>query len=362
MSANVKTWQPTRHQHLYRHSSGTYYVRLKRTWRSLKTDVLSIAIKKRDEEIALEAKREETSPEAPPPSLKTVGDAFNVRRRQIQNDVAKKASTKVFWEDIYKALPRVWPGLAKRSLKGISAEECEAWAANYAGGVSASHFNHVLSALRSALEVAVADGVRHTNPFGNIKQKKAVGKDLTLSLPTKGQFKSLVAEIRNSPSRWGHACGDLVEFLAYSGVRIGEAKHIQWKHCDLQRGELIVLGEPTEGTKNRQVRRVPIVPELDKLIRKMATIHRGESLTDHVLKVKSATKSLRTACSNLGMEPLQHHDFRHVFATTCIESGVDIPTISRWLGHTDGGVLAMKTYGHLRNEHSIAAAKKVSFS
>jgi integrase len=52
---------------------------------------------------------------------------------------------------------------------------------------------------------------------------------------------------------------------------------------------------------------------------------------------------------------------RHLFATRCIESGVDIPTVSRWLGHKDGGALAMKTYGHLRDEHSQAMAAKVAF-
>jgi len=51
---------------------------------------------------------------------------------------------------------------------------------------------------------------------------------------------------------------------------------------------------------------------------------------------------------------------RRVFAVA-IESGVDIPTVSRWLGHKDGGALAMKTYGHLRNEHSQAMAQKVKF-
>ena len=56
-----------------------------------------------------------------------------------------------------------------------------------------------------------------------------------------------------------------------------------------------------------------------------------------------------------------HHDLRHLFATKCIESGVDIPTVSRWMGHSDGGALAMKTYGHLRQEHSQTQAAKVSF-
>jgi integrase len=58
---------------------------------------------------------------------------------------------------------------------------------------------------------------------------------------------------------------------------------------------------------------------------------------------------------------MTRHDLRHLFATRCIESGVDIPTVSRWLGHRDGGNLAMKTYGHLRQEHSQAMAKLVTF-
>jgi hypothetical protein len=37
-------------------------------------------------------------------------------------------------------------------------------------------------------------------------------------------------------------------------------------------------------------------------------------------------------------------------------------SVSRWLGHKDGGALAMKTYGHLRREHSIAQAQRVSFA
>jgi site-specific recombinase XerD len=54
-------------------------------------------------------------------------------------------------------------------------------------------------------------------------------------------------------------------------------------------------------------------------------------------------------------------DLRHLFATRCIENGVDIPTVSRWLGHQDGGALCMKTYGHLRDEHSTNEAEKVLF-
>jgi integrase len=70
---------------------------------------------------------------------------------------------------------------------------------------------------------------------------------------------------------------------------------------------------------------------------------------------------LTAACAKVGVKRLVRHDLRHLFATRCIESGVDIPTVSRWLGHRDGGALAMRTYGHLRDEHSQAMAAKVSF-
>lgn len=64
----------------------------------------------------------------------------------------------------------------------------------------------------------------------------------------------------------------------------------------------------------------------------------------------------------IGIPKLTHHDLRHLFATRCIEAGVDIPTVSRWLGHSDGGALAMKVYGHLREQHSAAMAQKVTFA
>ncbi|MAS94874.1 MAG: hypothetical protein CMO55_16890 [Verrucomicrobiales bacterium] len=363
MSANAKTWQPTRHQHLYRHKSGTYYVRLgKRTWRSLRTKVKSVALKKRDEELALEAKRQESAPQQEERPLRTVGDAITARQGQIRNDPSLKESTKKFWDDIYNVVPKIWPGIKQRPIRRLTPEECEAWAGPYSRTVSASHFNHVLSAFRTALDLAVNRGIRPSNPFSGIKQRKARSKDLTGSLPSREEFTALVEEIRNSPSRWGEACGDFVEFLAYSGVRVGEAPWILWKNCDLKRGELIVTGEPDEGTKNRQVRRGPIIPDLENLLMRIAEKRIDATRESPILAVKSASKALKRAATTLELTPLTHHDLRHFFATVCIESGVDIPTLSRWLGHSDGGVLAMKTYGHLRNEHSLAAAKKVSFS
>ena len=87
----------------------------------------------------------------------------------------------------------------------------------------------------------------------------------------------------------------------------------------------------------------------------------GLPLSGKLLEIKECPYSLRNACRKHGIPRLRHHDLRHLFATRCIESGVDIPTVARWLGHKDGGALAMRIYGHLRNEHSQEMPKKVKF-
>jgi len=46
------------------------------------------------------------------------------------------------------------------------------------------------------------------------------------------------------------------------------------------------------------------------------------------------------ACASLGIPKIDHHDLRHQFATTWIEGGVDIATVSVWLGHTCPGMCA----------------------
>jgi integrase len=66
------------------------------------------------------------------------------------------------------------------------------------------------------------------------------------------------------------------------------------------------------------------------------------------------------AGKEVGISRLTHHDFRRLFAIRCIESGADLPAVSRRLGHKEGGALAMKSRGRRRNEHSQAMAQKAN--
>src|SRR5262249_25929119 len=131
---------------------------------------------------------------------------------------------------------------------------------------------------------------------------------------------------------------------------------------DFEVGEIVVRGDANTGTKNWELRRVPLIPDARGLFERMRSESSGESLDAKVFHVGECQKALDRACKKVGADRVTHHDLRDLFATRCIESGVDIPTVSRWLGHKDGGGLAMKTYGHLRREHSIAQAQRVTFA
>jgi integrase len=80
-----------------------------------------------------------------------------------------------------------------------------------------------------------------------------------------------------------------------------------------------------------------------------------------VAEVKEASGTLARACKDLGINKLTHKDMRDLFATRCVEQGVDIPTIANWIGHSDGGALLMSTYAHLRQTHSLKMAQQVHF-
>jgi integrase len=105
-----------------------------------------------------------------------------------------------------------------------------------------------------------------------------------------------------------------------------------------------------------------MIPDMRRLLRRLQK-DRGEKefSSKPVMLVHECQSAIDTACKKLGVARITRHDLRHLFATRCIESRVDIPTVSRWPGHKNGGALAMKVYGHLRDSHSTAMAQKVRF-
>ncbi|MEA3187355.1 MAG: hypothetical protein QOD99_1185 [Chthoniobacter sp.] len=358
--------------------SGIYYARFrcsgKEIKRSLKTDRISVA-KLRLVDVVRSERIIAESGEGMKRGRMTFGDAMAVYRERIQSDSNLKPRSKSYRQQTILAISKSWPGIEEIDIRKISKSDCLKWAAAFRQtgtrfrargaktdhvGISPERFNNTVGSLRAIFQIAVDAGARYGNPAVEIKKARIRAREL--KLPTKDQFAAFVREIEGSGAAQAKDCADLVRFLTFTGCRIGEASFLKWEDIDDATSELIVRGDPKTATKNWEIRRIPIIPELRPfLIQLRARRLKGDS-TEKILKVRECQKAMDRAANIVKTTRITHHDLRHLFATTCIESGVDIPTVSRWLGHKDGGALAMKVYGHLRNEHSAAQAQRVRFS
>jgi len=358
----VKTWEKTRLQNMVRHKSGGYYARLflngKEVWKSLKTKHFTVAESRLAE--AQKEHRQRKGREASASSAKmTFQQAADLHLQHLDVKVTIKRRTRTYWREILAAVLKSWPELAATEVRRITTSACRDWAARYAKTSSPTRYNNSLALLRHVIAVAVESGVVFSNVADGLERKSVKAKKL--ELPSLEQFSAFIAEMRAPNARFSQACADFAQGLAFTGCRLSEAGRIEWSDLNFTAGEILVKGDPEEATKNGEVRRVPMIPNVRTLFEKMRGQRPDESKSTPVFKVRECQKAMDRAAKKVGMTRITHHDLRHFFATVCIESGVDIPTVSRWLGHKDGGALAMKTYGHLRREHSVAQAQKVSF-
>ena len=363
-SGDEAEWCKTPYTNLIRYKpSGAYFARFrvqgKLFRRSLKTEHISVAQLRLDD-LEKSERQKAQSALAVASGKMTFGDALAVFKARAENNPSLKPRTKEYCAYRIAALLKSWPGLAERDVSRITSAECLDWSVKNASQNSSSSHNYTVSILRRVFAVAIESGARYDNPALAAQRVKQRTRK-RIELPDSAQFEQLVNEVRASGSGYAKPAAELVEFLAYGGLRIGEARYVTWGDCDFARSELIVRGHPETGTKNSEIRRVPMIPGMRELLERLGSERQDDSPDSPVMRVWECQKSIDRASKVLGMKRITHHDLRHLFATRCIESGVDIPTVSRWLGHKDGGALAMKTYGHLRNEHSQAMAQKVKF-
>jgi integrase len=356
-------WKTTKIDNLLKdENSGRYYARFwrdgKPKWLSLKTDVFTTA------KIRIDRERREFNAITETVRSVETGDATvekcaQVYLNQVDDKVNIKATSKHYYKQIVKAILQSWPELKTTKPKDISKHDLESWAKRFSEKYSAQRFNNSVNVLRLIFQVAVDQGALHQNPADALRKVRINQKQI--ELPTSEQLSAIIAQIRKQKGWCAVQCGDLIEFLMFSGCRIDEARNVKWS--DIKDNGIWIHGGAT-GTKNSQSRFLPMNSGLARLLADLKENPRYRETTrsaDLVLAIDKCPIALSRACKTLGYAHLTHHDMRHWFATQAISKGVDVPTVAKWLGHKDGGALLMKTYSHLLQEHSQAMAEKLKF-
>ena len=268
-------------------------------------------------------------------------------------------STRVRYAENIKQLAEHFGSLGVRN---ITLRHIEEWAGNRE--CAAETFNKERDVLVRVLEYAVDHGLLLDNPARKLKRRR--GHKKMIYIPTKEQFRQLVADMRAVIRHAdGNQSADLAELLAYSGCRKsevgGDEKYgkppMVWGDVNFELKVFTVTR-----SKNHESRTIPLFPSMEKfLLTLKERLPEPVKATDRIIPIQSGKTAIASACRRLGFPKFGHHTCRHFFCSNAIEAGVDFKVIAGWLGHKDGGILVAKTYGHLRDEHSAAMAKRMTF-
>ena len=94
-------------------------------------------------------------------------------------------------------------------------------------GCRTSKHNSMLDIIRLALDVAVREGAAFSNVARHDSITRPSQKPKAPTLPNRADFPRLIAAMRAVKGN-STLAADLCEFLAYSGARKNEAKHVLW--------------------------------------------------------------------------------------------------------------------------------------
>jgi integrase len=162
--------------------------------------------------------------------------------------------------------------------------------------------------------------------------------------------------------RGEQAIADLLAFLAYSGLRIGEALPLDWEAVDWGNGVVHVKRE-----KRGCNPFVPLLPSLAKLLQDMK-----ERATSHLLfpspfdpntprDDSAVRRRIAAACKALGLGHVTPHGLRSFFVTSARESGLTDAEIAALIGDKTGPAIIASTYGDVRPDHLLKQAQRIRF-
>ena len=280
--------------------------------------------------------------------ISTVGALAELWKIWLENKIQSDRTTSTRLEN-WDVIKKTWPKLPNTKLGRVTRFEVESWRDGMVKkhGYSHAQANLCLGTLRQIFRYAEERGLTLLdNPAVSVRQLRCYPRKI--ELPTKEEFEKLRQLIWKRAKR----AGKVFDFLSLTGMRIRSSHAVTWGDVDWTNNKLSVNKSKNGGYT------MPLFAPLKKFLVeiKPEDAKPGERIT----ATDDINMVIYRGCDTLGMKRMSHHSLRHWFATGCIEKGVDIPTVSRWLGHKDGGALALRVYGHLRDEHSQQMAELIT--
>ena len=231
-------------------------------------------------------------------------------------------------------------------------------------GLSTTTVHSVHLMLHTALERAVKERLIPRNPC----------EDCIVPKPRKLDMKILPPEHMKAYLDAAERRGLLPMFYLelVSGLRKGELVALRWDDLDIQQRTISVSKqyvrnpdgslELTRPKTENSVRLVSIPQTAVELLIQEHDRHPDSPylfpspLTGEMYHPDSVVNLHKKILKDAGLGHLRFHDLRHTFATTALQNGVDVKTVSSMLGHFDAG-FTLRTYTHATRQKQDEAAQ-----
>ncbi|GAB3055153.1 site-specific integrase [Intrasporangium mesophilum] len=273
------------------------------------------------------------------------------------------------WESDESALRvHIVPAFGKLPISSISEVQVERFLTSLAVSRSVRTAARVRTTLRGLFRYAVRTRRLRKSPAEDVPlphPDSRTGKVVEVDPFPIDVLLAVVEKQRGTAGRYA----DLTLVLGLTGVRFGELRGLRVRDVVAvpYPGLVVKRSLPQSGrtgavieratTKSGRSRLVPLTDRVRPVVESWASGREPDDLLfpapeGGYLHAQNWRRAVRWTTTGLGRRP---HDLRHTAASLWIAAGVDIKTVSAWLGHSTAK-LTLDTYGHLMGTDADRAA------
>ena len=218
---------------------------------------------------------------------------------------------------------------------------------------------------RVALDQAVAQGLILKNPA--LSCKAPVTRPKEMQVLTGEEIQRLLIQAKED------GCFELLLLELSTGLRRGEILALQWDDLDFRtgvlrverqvqriRGKLVVSQPKTRASSRSILLPTPVLKILEQYRQSVTSrwMFPSPKKEDSPLDPAAVRKKLSAVLTWAGCPAARFHDLRHTFATSALEHGMDVKTLSTVIGHVSSAT-TLNVYAHVTDEMRQKAADKI---
>jgi integrase len=193
--------------------------------------------------------------------------------------------------------------------------------------------------------LGVARGIRTPDPiiakFAATKLRKSVHQNQPLRGGSPPSVAGLAIRCR------------FVDRLLFTGCRLREILHLEWKQVDIERGLLFLADSKTR--KKTIVLNAPAMEVLASLDQYGPYVVPGDDPDKPRADLKRPWAAI---ARRAGLDGVRLHDLRHTYASFGVGSGLGLPIIGKLLGHSQAATT--HRYAHLDNDPLRRASESIA--